>query len=390
VEVGPRPASPIVVPVIPKNAWLENDPDVQPPKPNPTSHAGAALWKRSKETPPSGLNPRYLLDRFVVGECNRLAHSASLSVVEKLALAYNPLVFYGGTGLGKTHLLHGICHAIHEKAPDCRVVYLSCEQFVNEFIRSLREGMVEAFRARFRNADLLAIDDVQFLVSKDRSEVEFCHTFDALWHMGKQIVLTLDSHPKEIPGLRGKLSTRLISGLVVNLEAPDEISRRTILASKLTYRGLAAPPEVLDLLAARIDGNVRELEGAVLKLSALADAEGKAIDLSLAEAVLQRLSPKRIGPLSSEEICQVVAKHYGVPLTEIRSQRREKRVLVPRQMAMYLIRTLTDASYGTIGAYFGGRNHATALHSVRKIRDAQADNPFMAETLKLLRIRLRT
>lgn len=358
-------------------------------------NAGAQRADARPDTWTPGLNRDLKLEQFVVGPSNQLAHAVCQEVTTRPALAYNPLIFYGGTGLGKTHLLQGLCHALRENGNKGKVIYVPCEEFVNEFIREVlsdgraNTGRLDAFRARYRSADFLAVDDIHFLAGKDRSELEFCHTFDVLLHLGKQIVLSADAHPKEIPGLKGKLVTRMMCGLIVRLEAPCLETRRSILKSKAEKRGVRLPPDVLNFLAESIESNVRELEGAITRVCALSAAERRPVDLELVEAVLQAMRPQRLGPISLKEICAVVEKHYAVSQGEMRSKSRERRVLIPRQVAMYLTKRLTDSSYQTIGRFFGGRNHSTVLHAVRKITRAQKADPFLREAVTCLRRRLQ-
>lgn len=336
----------------------------------------AGLSSPRREAPPrppawgSPLNRDFTLDSFVVGSSNRLAHDAALAVAESPAARYNPLFVHGGPGLGKTHLLQGICHRLRHLRPEAAVTYLSCEEFTNAYILAVQSGQVAAFRSRCRGADCLVIDDVQFLTAKEHTQEEFFHTFDALHNMGRQVVLSSDAHPKEIAELSEKLKTRFVGGLVAPLDPPDFPTRTEIVRAKARRHGLELAAEAIELVARRIESNVRELEGAVAALSAACRAEGRTPDLPLTRAVLRRLSALREGPPGMEDILRAVERRFGVGSAELRSASRARRVLLPRQVAMYLARRLTAMSLAEVGRFFGGRDHATVLYAEKRIASA--------------------
>ena len=335
--------------------------------------------RRAENRPRPGLNPDFTLGSFVVGSCNRVAHAACLQVVEEPGKVYNPLFIHGGPGLGKTHLLHGVGHAVIESRPEFGVLYVSCEEFVNEFISSVRNKSLESFRSRYRAADVLIINDVHFLGAKQKSQEEFCCTFNALHNAGGQVVVSSDVHPKEIASLREKLVTRFISGVVTVLRKPDLETRLAILRSKARRRSTSVPDEVLQFLAGSVDTSVRELEGALARLDALSRAERKPPSIRLARAALRGLFGEREGPVRMEEILNAVASRMGVKAFDVRSRSRARDALLARQVCMYVSRRLTSHSLAEIGEFFGGRNHATVVHADRKIARAVKSGGALAE-----------
>ena len=344
----------------------------------------------ARESRPSELNPRYTFATYVVGAANRLAHAASLSVAERPGSqrtgGYNPLFLYGGTGLGKTHLLHAIGNAVVERAPKRRVLYITGEAFTNEFIQSIQQGSVERFRARFRKIDVLLIDDIQFLADKERTQEEFFHTFNALHSAGKQIVLTSDRTPKEIALLEERLRSRFEWGLIADIASPDLETRIAILRSKADESGVAVAADVVEQVARRVQSNVRELEGALTRLVAVGRLSGMPVTMELAARVLNEAvypNPKRI--LEPEQVVALVAEHYGLTVEQLRGPKRDRDIVVPRQIAAYLAREETDASLVRIGGALGGRDHSTIIHGCAKIEREMSYDGELRREVALLR-----
>ena len=332
-----------------------------------------------------GLNPRYTFDNFVVGPCNRFCHAVSLGTAEAPGKAYNPLFLHGNVGLGKTHLLQAICFTLIQNWKDVRILYLSCETFVNHFIGALENGDLEKFRNKYRNVDVLVVDDIHLLANKERTQEEFFHTFNTLYNAGKQIILSSDSPPKDIPTLQERLVSRFKWGLVTEIEPPCYETRMAILKRKGRERGNELPEEVAQLLSERVDTNIRELEGAVNKLYSFANVTGQPINVAFAREVLPDLFQKRRGAPSMEDIIEVVTGHFGVRLTDLQSKKRTNQIAYPRQVAMFLARKITRHSLEEIGGFFGGRDHSTVLHAVRKIEgQTEADEDARALISSLL------
>ena len=333
------------------------------------------------------LNDRYVFDRFVVGGNNQLAAAAARAVADQPARMYNPLFIYGGVGLGKTHLMHAIGHAMLEREPMKRVAYVSSEWFTNDLIASIQEGRMSEFRRRYREIDLLLIDDVHFLGEKERTQEEFFHTFNALYEAQRQIVVTSDRPPKEIPGLEERLVSRFEWGLVTDIRSPDLETRVAILRKKAEEGDIVIDDEVLEYIARNCRSNVRELEGAVIKLLAYSSLTQRDITSDLArEALGGVLTPD--AERTPEAIRERVANEYGVTVDALTSRRRTKEVTVPRQVAMYLIRELLDLPLTTIGDYFGGRDHSTVIHSINKVEDEMEGDDGFRHRLETLRAEL--
>ncbi len=335
------------------------------------------------------LNREFTLDSFIVGPSNRLAFDAAKAVSELPSARYNPLFMHGGPGLGKTHLLQGICHRLRELRPEAAVLYLSCEEFTNSYIAALQGGRLSGFRDRCRGADYLLIDDVHFLAAKEHTQEEFFHTFDALHNLGHQVVLSSDAHPKEIGELSDKLKTRFVGGLVAEMDTPNFETRLAIVRAKAGKRNIEIPDNVAELVAKRIAGSVRELEGAVATLSAATRLTGRPLDMAQARSALRQLAALREGPLGIEDILKSVEKKFGVPAPELKSSTRARRVLLPRQVAMYIARRLTDLSLNEIGRFFGGRDHATVLYAERKIAAALEKDAKLAGDIEDLTAELK-
>jgi chromosomal replication initiator protein len=317
----------------------------------------------------SGLNTKYTFDLFVIGSSNRFAHAAALAVAEAPAQAYNPLFIYGSTGLGKTHLLQAIAQYVMEHPGSMSVRYVTSESFVNDFINSLRDKRIEGFKQRYRNYDLLLIDDVQFFEGKERFQEEFFHTFNSLYESGSQIVLSSDRPPKEIATLEARLRSRFEWGLITDIQPPDLETRIAILRKKVKTDGIhVADPQLLTFIASRISTNIRELEGALTRVVAFASLTGRPMTAELAQDVLKDVFPQgEVPSVTIEHIQEVVCERFGLSLDELCSHKRSQNIVYPRQVAMYLSRELTDSSLPKIGKHFGDRDHTTVLHANTKI-----------------------
>ncbi|WP_199616892.1 chromosomal replication initiator protein DnaA [Paenibacillus alkalitolerans] len=316
----------------------------------------------------SMLNPKYRFETFVIGANNRFAHAASLAIAESPAKAYNPLFLYGGVGLGKTHLMHAIGHYIIEHNPSARVLYLSSEKFTNEFINAIRDNRGESFRNKYRNIDILLIDDIQFLAGKEQTQEEFFHTFNSLHEQGKQIVISSDRPPKEIPTLEERLRSRFEWGLITDIQPPDLETRIAILRKKAKAENLDIPNEAMMYIANQIDSNIRELEGALIRIVAYSSLINQDITTHLAAEALKDIIPNnRNRVVTIQDIQQKVGEYYGLRTEDFKARKRTKAVAFPRQIAMYLSRELTDHSLPKIGEAFGGRDHTTVIHAHEKI-----------------------
>ena len=320
------------------------------------------------------LNPDYMFENFVTGPCNRLPHAASVAVAEKPGHAYNPLFIHGGVGLGKTHLLQAVCQKVLEKFDEARILYLSCDSFINQFITAVETGDMAQFRNRYRHVDMIVIDDIHFLAGRDRTQEEFFHTFNTLYQQHKQIILSADCPPSEIPELEERLVSRFNWGLVARIEKPCYETRVAILQKKSRMRGLTMPEDVICYIAAKIDNNTRELEGAITKLQGLAMLNDGLIDLELAKAALGESATPEQKRITIQQIFDAVTKYYNVRPADLQSKKRHKSIAFPRQVCMYLARRHTRYSLEEIGGYFGGRDHTTVLHAVRTIQgDCEQD-----------------
>ena len=326
--------------------------------------------------PTARLNPKYLFDTFVIGASNRFAHAAAVAVAEAPAKAYNPLFIYGESGLGKTHLLHAIGHYARSLYPGTRVRYVSSEEFTNEFINSIRDGKGDSFRKRYREMDILLVDDIQFLADKESTQEEFFHTFNTLHNANKQIVLSSDRPPKQLVTLEDRLRNRFEWGLITDVQPPELETRIAILRKKAVQEQLNAPPEVLEFIASRISRNIRELEGALIRVTAFASLNRQPVDLGLTEIVLKDLIPggeDSAPEITSTAIMGATADYFGLTIEDLCGTSRGRALVTARQIAMYLCRELTDLSLPKIGALFGGRDHTTVMHADRKIRNLMAE-----------------
>lgn len=315
------------------------------------------------------LNPKYTFDTFVVGSCNQFAHAAALAVVDMPSKTYNPLYIYGGVGLGKTHLMHAIGHLIKVRNNNLRLTYISSEKFMNELINAIRYDKTITFREKYRNIDVLLMDDIQFLAGKERTQEEFFHTFNALYDAQKQIVISSDCPPREIPTLEERLHSRFEWGLIADIQPPDLETKVAILKRKAEIEKIDLPDNVALFIASKIKSNIRELEGSLVRLVAYASLKGLSIGLDLAQEVLKNIIDEETEGISIELIQKTVAGHYGLKVGDLKSKNNSRSIAVPRQVAMYLCKTLTRASLPEIGREFGGKHHTTVLHSVNKISD---------------------
>jgi chromosomal replication initiator protein len=327
--------------------------------------------------PGPALHPDYTFDNFVVGPSNRLAHASCIAVSQSLGTTYNPLFLYGNSGLGKTHLLHAVCHEARRRSPGLVIQLLSCEEFVNRFIRAIEEGNLTSFHSQFRTVGALVIDDIQFLREREQSQEEFFHTFNALYNNGRQIILTADSPPTEIPSLEDRLISRFNWGLVARIDPPSYETRVAIVQKKAHLRGLSLGDEIAEYVARQVQANIRELEGALTTIYAMATTSKEPMTLELAQRALEgqiRLATRHI---SITDIIEVVTRHFGVRLTDLQSKRRSQSITTPRQICMYLARNLTKHSLEEIGGHLGGRDHTTVMHACGKIAEAKESDPKM-------------
>lgn len=330
----------------------------------------------------STLNPKYTFASFVIGNSNRFAHAASLAVAESPAQAYNPLFIYGGVGLGKTHLMHAIGHYILQNNPNAKVVYVSSEKFTNELINAIKDDKNEEFRNKYRNVDVLLIDDIQFIAGKERTQEEFFHTFNTLHEANKQIILSSDRPPKEIPTLEDRLRSRFEWGLIADIQAPDFETRMAILKKKADVEKLDVPNEVMVYIATKIKSNIRELEGALIRIVAYSSLTNRDITVDLAsEALKDIISNKQNKNITIDIIQDVVAAYFNLRVEDLKSQRRTRNVAYPRQIAMYLSRKLTDMSLPKIGEEFGGRDHTTVIHAYEKISESLNNDESLQHTI---------
>ncbi len=323
---------------------------------------------------PARLNPKYQFDSFVIGSSNRFAHAAAVAVAESPAKAYNPLFIYGESGLGKTHLLHAIGHYTQALVPGSRVRYVSSEEFTNDFINSIRDGRGETFRRRYRDIDVLLVDDIQFLENKEQTQEEFFHTFNTLHNANKQIVISSDRPPKQLVTLEDRLRNRFEWGLITDITPPELETRIAILRKKAAAERLDAPPEVLEFIASKISSNIRELEGALIRVTAFASLNRQSVDLALAEVVLKDLiADATSAEITASTIMAQTSAYFSITMEELCGTSRTRMLVTARQIAMYLCRELTDLSLPKIGQHFGGRDHTTVMHADRKIRSLMAE-----------------
>ncbi|NBJ69786.1 MULTISPECIES: chromosomal replication initiator protein DnaA [Clostridia] len=346
---------------------------------------------KANDHPKSMLNAKYTFDTFVIGAGNRFAHAASLAVAEAPAKAYNPLFIYGGVGLGKTHLMHAIGHYVQDHNPDAKVVYLSSEKFTNEFINAIMDNKTVNFRNKYRNVDILLIDDIQFIAGKESTQEEFFHTFNALHDDNKQIIISSDRPPKEIPTLEDRLRSRFEWGLITDITPPDLETRIAILTKKAKAEGLDIPNEVMLYIANQIDTNIRELEGALIRIVAYSSLVNQDIDASLAADALKDIIPSnKPKVITIASIQETVGARYSVRLEDFLAKKRTKSIAFPRQIAMYLSREMTDASLPKIGEEFGGRDHTTVIHAHEKISKLMENDTQLAKEIEEIKEQIKS
>jgi chromosomal replication initiator protein len=327
---------------------------------------------------------KYTFNAFVVGPSNQFAHAAAKAVADAPGRAYNPLFIYSGVGLGKTHLVTAIGHHIQSRSPRTKVAYLSSEQFTNELINRMSHQRMEEFRQKYRNMDILLIDDIQFIAGKERTQEEFFHTFNALYEAQKQIVLTSDRQPKEIPDIEERLRSRFESGLISDIQAPDLETRIAILKKKSDFWGIRLPDDVAEFLASLMKNNIRELEGGLVKLGAVSSLTNQEITQELAKNELKYLLDNREKIITNELIQKIVAESFSVKISDLKSKRRTKAVVLPRQVAMFLCRNLANSSFPEIGNFFGGKDHSTVIHAVKVIEEKKEKDPELRARIEML------
>ncbi|MEK7342145.1 MAG: chromosomal replication initiator protein DnaA [Candidatus Binatota bacterium] len=340
--------------------------------------------ERPKASRVNNLIPRYNFENFVVGASNQFAHAASLAVANQPGEHYNPLFIYGGVGLGKTHLINAIGHRIVDKRPALKVFYLSSESFMNELIGSLRRDRMDEFKIRFRNIDVLILDDVQFIAGKERTQEEFFHTFNSLYESHKQIIITSDKFPKEIPALEDRLRNRFEWGRIADIQPPDIETRVAILQKKAEAEGVPLPHEVAIFLASHIDSNVRELEGSLTRLGAFASLTKTSITIDLVKDVLQNTLKGAHREVTIENIQKTICDYFNIKIGDLKAKRRTQNIALPRQVAMYLCRKYTATSFPAIGYKFGGRDHSTVIHASQTIEKKIKEDPYMQATIEKL------
>jgi chromosomal replication initiator protein len=368
-----------LMPAAPSSAITEalrpatGEPDVPTPA-QPPAAEDHPVHGRRPSAEPARLNPKYLFETFVIGSSNRFAHAAAVAVAEAPAKAYNPLFIYGDSGLGKTHLLHAIGHYAQNLYPSVRVRYVNSEEFTNDFINSISEGKAGAFQRRYREVDVLLIDDIQFLQGKEQTMEEFFHTFNTLHNANKQVVITSDLPPKQLNGFEDRMRSRFEWGLITDVQPPDLETRIAILRKKAGSERLQAPPDVLEYIASKISTNIRELEGALIRVTAFANLNRQQVDLSLAEIVLKDLiTDDQTAEITATQVIGQTASYFGLTIDDLCGSSRSRVLVTARQIAMYLCRELTDLSLPKIGQAFGGRDHTTVMHANRKIRELMAE-----------------
>lgn len=337
------------------------------------------------------LNPSYSFERFVVGSSNQFAHAAALSVAEQPASHYNPLFIYGGVGLGKTHLINAIGLHTYSVYPERSILYISAEQFMNELINSIRYDKMQNFREKFRKIDSLLIDDIQFIAGKERTQEEFFHTFNALHDSGKQIVVTSDKFPKDIPNLEGRLRSRFEWGLIADIQPPDIETRMAIIEKKAHENSIAISKDISHYIASVADSNIRELEGILTRIAAYSSLTGREIEIGIVREVIKNLLKNvQDRALSIDEITKTVAATFNIKLSDLKSQKKNKNLILPRQITMYLARKLTNRSFPDIGSKIGGRDHSTVIYSINKVKDALEKDPSVRRVVEEIEEKLRT
>ena len=350
----------------------------------PMNQAMATVEASDVESASGSLNPKFTFDTFVVGACNQFAHAAARSVATNPSRSYNPLFLYGGVGMGKTHLMHAIGRELMDKHGSMRIIYTSSERFMNEMIACIRTERMQQFHQRYREADVLLVDDIQILGTKERTQEEFFHTFNELHDHQKQIVISSDSPPKEIPGLLERLRSRFEWGLMADIQAPDLETKMAILDKKAEAENVHLPDDVRSFMASKTKSNVRELEGALVKLMAYSSLTGMPINLHMAQQVLKHLVHVQDRRVTMDSIQKAVAEHFQIKSSQLKEKSNTKKIVYPRQVAMYLVKELTSASLPEIGRAFGGKHHTTVIHSVNKIEKERHIDPELNRILHRL------
>ncbi|MDH3807895.1 MAG: chromosomal replication initiator protein DnaA [Desulfuromonadales bacterium] len=367
------------------NQATEKLPRTTPVVEKPVAVAAKKSIVNNTHTSDLNLNRKYTFEEFVSGSSNQFAYAAAMAVASNPATTYNPLFIYGGVGLGKTHLVNAIGNAILKKSPQMRICYYTSEKFMNELINSLRYNRMDEFRNKFRSMDVLLIDDIQFIAGKERTQEEFFHTFNALYESHKQIIVTSDKFPKDIPGLEERLRSRFEWGLIADIQAPDVETKLAILKMKAEQNSINLPEDVALFLANSICNNVRELEGYLIRIGAYASLTSVPVSLEMARDVLKDILIERNRELSVEEILKKVSLHFNIKVSDIKSAKRLKAVVLPRQIAMYISRQLTSSSYPEIGDRFGGKDHSTIIHAIRKIEKLMEEDFQLKSTIENLK-----
>jgi chromosomal replication initiator protein len=373
-----------VIKEVTKRIDVEIDFFVQPQQATKITRHAKDEKKEGREEKIGLFEKKYTFNTFVVGPSNQFAHAAAKAVADAPGRAYNPLFIYSGVGLGKTHLVNAIGHHVQSKSPRMKVAYLSSEQFTNELINRMSHQRMEEFRQKYRNMDILLIDDIQFIAGKERTQEEFFHTFNALYEAHKQIVLTSDRQPKEIPDIEERLRSRFESGLICDIQAPDLETRIAILKKKAEFWGIRLPDDVAEFLASIMKSNIRELEGGLVKLGAVSSLTNMEITQELARNELKYLIDNRDKVITKELIQKIVADAFGIKITDLKSKRRTKQVVLPRQVAMSLCRSLAGSSLPEIGAFFGGKDHSTVIHACKVIEEKREKDPELKAKMELL------
>jgi chromosomal replication initiator protein len=356
----------------------------QPAANNAVPPQAQAQAKLDFDSTLSQLNPRYTFDTFIVGASNQFAHAAAVAVAEQPSKSYNPLFLYGGVGLGKTHLMQAIGHTLKRRDPSLRLTYVSAEKFTNEVISSIRFERMAAFRDRFRNMDVLMIDDIQFIATRERTQEEFFHTFNALYDQQKQIVISSDCPPKEISSIEERLRSRFEWGLIADIQPPDLETKIAILQKKGENERIHIPDDVAEYIARAIKSNIRELEGALIRLMAFASLTGARIDLPTAQEVLKNIIETNDKKVTIEQIQKRVGEHFGLRAQDLKVRSNSRVIAFPRQVAMFLVKQLTSASLPEIGRQFGGKHHTTVLHSIHKIENQRQSDKDLNKTINRL------
>ncbi len=373
-----------VIREVTKRADMEIDFFVQPQQQKKITRQPKEEKREGREEKTGLFERKYTFSNFVVGPSNQFAHAAAKAAADAPGRAYNPLFIYSGVGLGKTHLINAIGHHVQSRSPKTKVAYLSSEQFTNELINRMSHQRMEEFRQKYRNIDILLIDDIQFIAGKERTQEEFFHTFNTLYEAQKQIVLTSDRQPKEIPDIEERLRSRFESGLISDIQPPDLETRIAILKKKADFWGIRLPDDVAEFLASMMKNNIRELEGGLVKIGAVSSLTNTEITQELAKNELKHLLDSREKIITNELVQKIVAESYGIKISDLKSKRRTKAVVLPRQVAMYLCRNLANASLPEIGNFFGGKDHSTVIHACKVIEEKKEKDADLRARIELL------